>query len=105
MAWKVRIAVRLQTQAADIWKLGPTINLGDNTILKVRDGLLVYPDRRVKAFYLYAWDDAVTPDSNTANIQPLTVPPYQNAEIPAFLSETTNEAYAIVPEAIDLATL
>jgi len=106
MAWRVRIAVKIRTGSAEIWNVGPTIQLQGST-LELRDGLLVYPDRRVQEFRIYAWDTALVNESQQgweSQVRAVVPPGYANGSLPALQSETTNEAYVLLPETINLSS-
>lgn len=87
--------------------MGPTVELPATT-LEIRDGLLVYPDRRVREFRIYAWDTAVVDESQTgweSQVKAVIPAGYSSGSLPATRSETTNEAYVLLPDTIDLSTV
>src|SRR5690554_3192549 len=104
MAWRVKIAVEIRTASALIWNVGPTIEL-PGTTLEIRDGLLVYPDRRAHSFRIFAWQD--TDEANQGweqSVYAIIPTGFASGTLQAIQSESTNESYVLLPDSIDVST-
>jgi hypothetical protein len=104
MAWRVKIAVEIRTASALIWNVGPTIEL-PGTTLEIRDGLLVYPDRRAHSFQIFAWQDTDEANQDWEQSVYAIIPSgFTSGTLQAIQSESTNESYVLLPDSINVST-